>query len=174
MTDTWLEEEIAYWLDIGSGDCCTLYHEFMTQGMRLRLTKRSFGEEAEMGRRILDGWISPECLWARQFKRDARADHVETRAVVAVQRLEDTIRYLYESFNALEWIDVMEERERLEGIAILLQEAGAGKRLNRNLDDLDLAGWVAGRALPLVESTEMLRRVRDVEVDDVWWIKGID
>lgn len=127
---------------------------------------------AERRAALLAGHVDPELAaprqWARALSR-AAATTLEQQAVDRAESLVPALARL-EAGDRGDWVAICHSRDDLEGVALLLHEAGSGERLAPALERLDRAGRSARAGVPLaqVPRDERLRRagLRD---PDAWW-----
>lgn len=140
-------------------------------GLFARLVEPS-ALSAERRAALLSGHVDPELAAPRQWARalsPAVAATLEQLAVTHADGLAPALARLVTGDRG-DWVAVCHSRDDLEGVALLLREAGGGERLAAALDRLDRAGRSARAGVPLaqVARDERLRRagLRD---PDAWW-----
>lgn len=113
--------------------------------------------------------------WARELGEEARNALVEL-ALAEVDMLFAAIDDLIDSLDpeSEEWrqelISTCERREALEGVQLLLHEAGSGERVAAAVAALDARGARFVRSIPVLPllASELLERAAEID-DDSWW-----
>lgn len=172
-SDPWLVEQVQPLASDGDD-----WSTGVAAGMLARLV-----EPAHLGRdrmaALVAGRVDPELARPRQWARSlspAAAATLERHAVVRAQALlsplvavepridEDAPRW------PAEWVALCRSRDDLEGVTILLHEAGRGERLEAALAPVDDLGRRVAAGVPLrrVPRDERLRRAA-LNDPDAWW-----
>lgn len=127
-----------------------------------------------------DAKLDPERAWARTLSRH-QAQELEDAALAWVDRLAGELSDVGNEVDSEDpsWHACMRRvvvgRDDLEGLVILLEEAGAGARLRGALARFDREGEVQIRALPSVDLTGVGELVRRALLLDpaAWWTRPL-
>lgn len=171
--EAWLQEEIRGRLAEGGP-----WQQAVAVGLFARLGWPR--EPARVVEMTLRGKPVPELAAPRRWARGLSPDQVRTiRALAAVEidRLHQVADDLARSMACddpgwrADLLHLCHDREDLEGVRLLLAEAGAGEDLMAALDLLDSAGQDLMLGLPvrLREDDERLRRASELD-PEAWWV----
>ncbi|MDO8516081.1 MAG: hypothetical protein Q7S28_02415, partial [bacterium] len=160
----------------------TSFHTASALGMLARHQAFSPERTKEVREKLLvgkpDRMLAAPREWMRGLSKDA-IDQIEDIAVSEVTMLYDLFGDLHEKGNdgkfedasfRLDLLELLQRREKIEGISTLLREVGAGDGLKIVLESLDIEGDNLVGSIPLkIEfDDELLRRSR---VSGNWWTK---
>lgn len=173
--DTWLQRAIDDRLDQLAGP--DAYDQAAAVGMILRLRRPLESDELKA---LLNGDAGQlarstrELAWARAL-RAKQLREIEDLAHGEARVVENELHELFEpgALRDASWrqrlLLLARRRDVLEGVATLLEAAGAGERLASSLSRLDAWGSSAVVALvPFVVHDEYLRRAKLLE-PEAWW-----
>ncbi len=167
--DAWLNEQVGERLAVGDS-----WSVGVAAGMQARLTEPAV-PVAPGG--VPDASITQPRLWMRSLPA-AEASTLERLALAEVDRLNgmlDELLSVPEDADLSEdwcsdWLRACESRDDLEGMRLLLSEAGRAEALSQQLALVDRAGSSLRMRAPLatVAPGERLRRARLID-PDAWW-----
>lgn len=165
-SDTWLNDRVAELMAIGDS-----WSVGIAAGMQARLTNPA--KPVAPGE-VLDASITRPRQWARALTA-AEASTLERLALAEVDRLNGVLDDLTVAGEldddwCLDWVRACESRDDLEGLRLLLAEAGRAAVLTDQLAVVDRAGVELRMRAPLarVSPGERLHRARLLDVDS-WW-----
>ncbi|MCL4821789.1 MAG: hypothetical protein KJ067_21865 [Vicinamibacteria bacterium] len=170
-SDPWLVEQLRPLARDG-------WSAAVAAGMLARLVEpRHLGHERLTA--LVAGRVDPELARPRQWARSlspAAVATLERRAVERAQSLLSPLVALEPRIDddapdwPAEWVALCRSRDDLEGVTILLHEAGRGERLEAALAPVDDLGRRVAAGVPLrrVPRDERLRRAA-LNDPDAWW-----
>ena len=166
MEDRWLDRRLRF-VDELHGN--TNYAAVLKAGMDFRLRQLSRDEIRHQVEELLAGKHPEVRTWIFTVPK---LERVEDRAVVVANRLRQEIERLpdleHKPYFQSRAKSCCEEREELEGIAILLGWAKQADRLNDHLKKLDEVAEIVFARLPDVDGSEMIDRASNIAPDQ-WW-----
>jgi hypothetical protein len=173
--DTWLASEVESRLARA-----TPWQAGVCVGMCARLLELTPSETRVAAEMIRQGQSHPLIAaprrWARGLSHDQRSTF-ERLALAEVDRLFQAL----EDFEApdvrddldwqAEWREVCHRRDDLEGVRVLLAEAGSVTTLAEELNDLDVLGRKVAFDIPVASVPDDDRLIRSSTVDaGAWWV----
>lgn len=176
--DDWLREEIQYRLDRQDP-----WQHAVAVGLFARFGGATKPASAVVSA-MLEHRIDPDLARPRQWVRDLNPAQIRTLELLALAetgRLHAAIDELWQLMACDEpaWqeelLDLCRGRDDLEGIRLLLVEAGAAERISDDIAILDEAGERFMQSLPVVvaASEARLARVRSLD-PGVWWVAPVE
>ena len=157
------------------------WQQAVARGMAARLTPRGNNPIELMGR-LLAGEPLPEFdkerAWARSLSAE-RLVEIEGWALAEAKSAVADFEYLFDNSapEDARWcsdvLDVMHRRDNVEGVKLLLREAGAGQALQAVLEDLDglCTNWMGAlQKWPGGWRDERTRRSFAIN-PTVWWVQ---
>jgi hypothetical protein len=169
-SDPWLKQQLAPLVEAGDG-----WSTGVAAGMLARLLEPSRPRIEALRRGVVDPELAAPRRWVRALPAEA-LHTLERLALAEIDILHADLEQLEGAVDGdapgwpVDWIAACRSRDDLEGVALLLREAGRGEGVERALGRVDRTGRRLHAGIPLRRIPRDERLTRAAQRDaEAWW-----